>query len=625
MKLKTRNKTKIFVSSIIIIMLFSSTFTYAQVFKDVPGTDNTWQWAQEYIEKMNKVGIITGYNDATFRPGDSVTKVQALVMIGRMYELDSIEIEYLKAKNEDILNEIKAENWYEDGLAIAIEKGIIEEDVLKDMYGDGLSSKPATKEEICVYLTRVMGLEEEAKGNGIWVLPSFKDVKSIESKVVPYVNMMIDKGIINKKGDWQGNFNPKSSVNRAIMAKMLSIAYDYIKDNNIISNEELQVVEGSITSLMETSDGLYITVEDEDYTKKAYIVDSDTDIFIDGITRTIDDLEEGLKIKAKINKDFKIRRLEGESKLESYDGKVESIVLTNPALLGIEYEKDGKLEEKTFKVAKDANIKIDNKDSYIYNLDEGDLIEIQVKNNRITSIIAQSKDKSLKGIIKEIKYEPKPVLVVIAEDNKEYEYVIGKNVEVKRNDDESQISDLRIGDKVQLALEYEIITKINADVIKKEAQGKIKSIFISSHPKLTILNGNNEETYYISKDVYIEVDNHKSDIYGLRLGYIAEVKVEGNEIVKVDAEARVQNDKYTGTIEYVNSKAQVFVIAITDPVTGEKNSMPIYVTDDTTYTYANGNTTRFSSLDEEDEVFVLGTYDGVIFTAESVIITENNN
>ena len=51
-----------------------------QTFTDVPGS----HWASAYIEKAASMGLIRGYSDGSFRPGNQVTRAQFVTMLWRM-------------------------------------------------------------------------------------------------------------------------------------------------------------------------------------------------------------------------------------------------------------------------------------------------------------------------------------------------------------------------------------------------------------------------------------------------------------------------------------------------------------------------------------------------------------
>lgn len=55
-------------------------------FSDVDSNPK-YAWAKSSIDEMNRRGILTGFPDGTFRPGDPVTKAQFTVMVYRLFPL----------------------------------------------------------------------------------------------------------------------------------------------------------------------------------------------------------------------------------------------------------------------------------------------------------------------------------------------------------------------------------------------------------------------------------------------------------------------------------------------------------------------------------------------------------
>jgi hypothetical protein len=609
--------------------VFSNTLVYAQVFTDVDDS----HWAKEYIEKMNKVGIITGYSDATFRPEDSVTKVQALVMIGRMYELNEDKIKEIRTEYQEFFDTIGVETWYQDGLAVAISTGIVSKDVVETFYENKTANKPAYKEEICIYLTRAMGLENEAKNKTFYVLP-FTDTETITPSAKPYVYTMMEKGIINKAGDGEGKFNPRAEVNRAIMAKMLSVAYDYIQEQEVTpeitedKEEKTITITGTITDTMKVYEELYITIEEKNGAKNAYRVGSHTDIKLDDESADMSVLVEGMTVEAEVTEDRKVILIKGESINEEYTGKIVSLAYSDTnQIITVEYEKeDEDTEKKSFYVDEDADITLDGKEVFLYNLKKNDSVEIVVRNSKAVEIKATSKNRTIEGVIKEVSFIPEPVIVIEDKTGTVHEYSIDNEIDIERNGDDAEITELRSGDKVQLELEYDVITDIIAEVVRKEDEGTIKSILISKNPEITILNKDGDEvTYQLSSFADIEVDKETSDIYGLKLGYYVELKVEGNEIIELEADVRETSNRYEGRVSYVNNDAELIVLSVIDPVTNEIKFYTVTVSRDTSYFDVDGSKGRFSHIDKNDVIMVMGELSGDNIVARSIIMIEDNN
>ncbi|KPU27424.1 hypothetical protein TR13x_04965 [Caloranaerobacter sp. TR13] len=618
MNLKKARFMKLFTLVFVVVILLGSTSSYAQIFTDVPDDF----WALEYIKKVKDLGIITGYPDATFKPYTEVTRTQALVMIARLFKTDEDSINEIKAKYKDLLNELNVENWAQDGIAVALDKGIISESVLREFYISGKAKEPATKDEICIYLTRAMGLEEELKSSQKIIVLPFKDAEVIPPQIAPYVDMMIQKGIINEKGDSEGKFNPKAPMNRAIMAKVLSIAYDYIKDNqdasannndnqiNADNNTEKTVeVSGVIADILNATNETYIVIEDETKKKSVYKLDPETSILLDDEKVSIEDLSTGLEVKLNITKDNKVKSITGKSIEEHIKGTVKFISFISPAKLTVEYNLNDEIKNATYFVSDEASITLDGKEAFLYHIREGDRVDLEIRNKKIVKIVAESKNKHINGVLKEIKYDKEPILVIENSEKGILEYPIANKAVVTRNSNKIDFVDLKIGDKIEVDLTYDIITEIKAVSVRSEDKGTIRSIFISSTPEITLVNEDGEEkTYLVSKDASIEISGDKKSIYDLRLGHYVTVEVESNEIVSLRAEVKELNDKYVGNIAYINGDIGLIVI--------EQNSgdyKELYITEQTKFIKSDTTKINISSLAVGDEVIAFGKENSGVF------------
>lgn len=625
-------RSKYFILLVVAILVVMQTTAFAQTFTDVP------DWAKSYIEKMNEAGIITGYGDGTFRPNGQVTREQAMVMIGRMLKMDSQKKAEAVKEHEAFMNEVGVSTWAKEGVAVCLSSGIVSKDVIKTKFYVAKVPQTVQKDELCIYLTRAMGLEGEAKSKVIINLP-FIDSELMALKVQAYVEVMIEKGVINKDGDAQGKFNPKSTVNRAVMAKMLCVAYDYMQNNDVStviddgegdnedSNNDVKTVDidGSITDLLLAGKEAYITVDGPESDDVVYIAGTDSKIYIDGKLKDFDDLSEGLNVIVKVTQDKKIIELNGTTISKEYKGTIKERILANPVKIQIEYKVGTKKYNETFKVDDDVEVTLDGKDAFIYQVDKGDIATIDVRNNMIVAIDAESKNKDVTGVIKDLSFKPEPVLTIENSNGITLEYEIDNSASIKRNKKSAEITDLKIGDKVELEVEYNVIDRIEASVIKTDDEGTIEAILIAKNNKLTITNKEKEEvSYFLSNNVEIEIDNKKSTIYDLRLGYFVELEVESDEIVEIDAKATSIGSQYEGTITYINEDANVMIISVYNYDKKETEDVRVDVTDKTSFIDISGDSTRFRYLDEHDKVIVIGESDGGIFKAKTVIVTSEH-
>src|SRR5699024_9057934 len=109
--------------------------------------------------------------------------------------------------------------------------GMISEKEMKNVYDNNRGNKAITKVATSVYIVRAMELEKEAQ-NKLTVSLTYDDALEMTPMEMKHVSVLIDAGVLDPKGSGNGLFEPKSSLRRDIMAKMISTAHDYLKKNS---------------------------------------------------------------------------------------------------------------------------------------------------------------------------------------------------------------------------------------------------------------------------------------------------------------------------------------------------------------------------------------------------------
>ena len=94
-------------------------------FSDAAMTD----WFEGYIKTAVSKGIVTGYEDATFRPMDSITREQAMVMVARAMKITEIEITLNDVELSAVLGKYtdgdEVSIYAQNGIGECIKSGVI--------------------------------------------------------------------------------------------------------------------------------------------------------------------------------------------------------------------------------------------------------------------------------------------------------------------------------------------------------------------------------------------------------------------------------------------------------------------------------------------------------------------
>jgi DNA/RNA endonuclease YhcR with UshA esterase domain len=181
-------------------------------FKDIEKVGN-----KDKIEALVAKGIVQGYNDGSFRPYETTTRLQLALIINRALGL-STDKEY-DGRFKDVAAKYSAE------IMAAVEAGII-----KGRSHDQFSPYDyVTREEAAVMVKRALDYanKEAGKLDASKNINTFKDTTNIGSFAKKDVEFLYQAGIISGKLD--GNFDPKGKTTRTQIVQMIYNALDYAK------------------------------------------------------------------------------------------------------------------------------------------------------------------------------------------------------------------------------------------------------------------------------------------------------------------------------------------------------------------------------------------------------------
>lgn len=564
-----KSKLSRVLTMILLVLFVVPNISFAQLmFTDVDEN----HWAKEYVEDVVNLKLMTGYNDGTFRPSEKVNKVQALTMICKLMRPTDEELKAARAEKDSFVKKYPLSESGRDLMAFGIKKGIVTEKAIEESYFKDDKAEDAKKLEVSIYLVRAMGLEENAKKNGSVLL--FKDTELIREDVRPYVDILIQKKILDGKGDSQGKFNPNQAITRGAMAKMLSLANKEMFGNPNISIEVLEpkdpvepsnvdepgitiepvnppVEEGEVLTptdeqVMKLEDnqilgnivakaGDFIIIESVDK-KDSYKVTSDTVITINGEINAKENLEKGMTVKATVEEGNLLSKIESESTNDILVGTIAKVNLgTNPSIK----IQDDDNNFKTIYLNDETKIFKNGSKSKLFMLKEEDIARIEVLNNIGNKVYVESVNGTVRGNIVEKSMKDGYTLVLGREDGSTCEYVLDENVKVIRNGVQGDFNSLRRKDIVNIVLDNGIVIDVDGSSVIGGDEGYIKAILISEEPQITIVKENKEvETYYISKTAVLRINGESADIYKLRLGQYSKVKLESDEIVELNIETK---------------------------------------------------------------------------------------
>jgi len=581
-------------------------------------SEKDYSWAYEQVMEMVSKGYITGYDDNTFKPDNSVTRLEVLALfsraLGALEEENAEILENAVAKYKESILPYNLP-WGTDEIAFLMYRNILTVDDLTTYLEGTLKNEAMPRHEAAVIITKAMGGEKEAKGSQSVTL-DFTDYKEIPSGALQYIKYVSDKNIMTGMED--GSFSPNTSVLRSQMGVMLSRVVDKM-DYSIVTGKIISVDVDARLLVLKDEDGeemkytylnnVFMMVEGEETAPKYMTVGVPAIVtlsagrvaFVDALSSIPDETLTGIF----------------QSRTTSASTKITKVSIKDPETNEI----------KSYECSETLSVIYNGSPSTLTNFKLNDQITVELSNGKIEKIIGETKEKVIQNaVIEDISTDPDFTLT-ISHASEEYDgqtYEISDNVSVNKNNAITDFSSIYVGDKVNLTIVYGVVTGVKAISSKSTVEGTIKSVLISADPSIVVNVKGEDKEYAVSKDIQVLINGEEGTMYDFRVGDIVKISLESQTVTKISTtSAQSTSGKITGVITAVNNAIGFIKVSYKndDEYTVEET---VYCKDSSTKILnESGQTKSMKDLKEGQHVTIHGTSKNGAFTANIVIYGEN--
>lgn len=608
----------------------------AQYFTDVTND----HWAKAFIDKLTENQIIKGFDDATFKPNDPVSKTAAISMIYQMLK-KSNQLGYdtgLVDKHKATLQATGIRTlaaWAEPAVAYALEKNIIHPDELKAFFKDG-KNVDAKRVDVAVFLAKALNGGDIAS-NIIIILP-FTDADMVSNAATKYVNYLLEKEIINKNGDYMGRFNPNSTISRAEISTMIAKGLDLIGNqggtNNpgtgtnttptippvvVIPTEQIKT--GSITYLDATSKTVLIKTNDEK--SELYQVGSDTKILSNSSNGSFSDLQLNQEVTLTLTNGNKLSKVEVKTFVPNMEATLNAVV-PNTGFTLVVARDNASNTVKSLKATSSTKVELDGTIVTVDKLKIGDILKLRVDGQNIISISATSKTKTYEGVLEaEVSSLTNPVLKVKI-DKEIKEFPIDQNAKITKNGYVRWLKDLKRLDSVVITTEYDKVIELKANSVFSKVTGKVVSLTIAKPTSILkiIVNGE-EKTYSVADNLTITINNTSKALYELKVDQLVELELENEEIIEITARDDLKQKQISGSISSINTTSKTIRVLVYDIASNTTTRKTVTYTYDTRITSTRvQQAIGAGALKVNDQIIVIGEEDDDTFTAEKILLID---
>ncbi|WFD11114.1 S-layer homology domain-containing protein [Tepidibacter hydrothermalis] len=185
--------------------------SFAASFSDVNN-----HWAANQIKSLVSRGIISGYNDGTFKPDNYITRAEFISLINKAFNYKLVyDINYKDTSSKD---------WFYEDLRKAKAKGYI------SGYEDNTirPNNKITRQEVAVIMAKVLNKQS---GNKEYVSDRFKDSDKIADWSKKSIGALVDSKKMSGYPD--GTFGPEKYITRA---EAVTVIYKKFKGSGYSSS-----------------------------------------------------------------------------------------------------------------------------------------------------------------------------------------------------------------------------------------------------------------------------------------------------------------------------------------------------------------------------------------------------
>lgn len=526
-----KNK-KFVVLLLCLVILAQSTTAFAVSFSDVT-KDNRSGWAYDYIMELAEKGIINGYEDGTFKPENNVSYLETLKLLYGVMNPSSTEIAESLSKYKSFISSLNTPEWAYETAAVALNRGVVTENEYRAAAQANLiqlgTTKPIARYDVAVFMARALELQPKANPN-----LTYTDKNQIDENAAKLIGALIDTGVLHKDGR-DGQFLPKAPIKRSEMAKMVKYAYDWTVTHPLTGGVKEQTETGTVISYNPIGDKNYLVYKNNSGNTVSALLDLGT-VIKDKDNKTVA-LKDVIKFEGAdvivvykyINNERHATSVKFTSLANATDGEYTFLSFRtegNKYLISVKDNAGNKIEkESRYSTAKNGNSNI-----FIQDIKPDAKIKLTFKGDVIEEI-QLTEVQTGKYYVEAI--DNNKIEVSLVKGGRIESYIIDKNVNIVRGSSSAKVSDIRVGDIVDLSIKWDYVDRIVIYPKSVETQGSYTfKRFGDYGNRIYVIENKTKEykTLFYEDNVKLRGFNRLSD---LRENDQIEVRIVGDRVVEI--------------------------------------------------------------------------------------------
>lgn len=390
-------------------------------------------------------------------------------------------------------------------------------------------------------------------------------------------------------------------------------------------------VEGILSSYTRTStSAASATVQliGFDGVTRTYTIPSGATTTVDGLVDPLSStLKDSYVILRLLDEDNTVQSVSVDTKSNYVQGVIKSVDSSDETITITRLSND---RNATYDVTSAAVITYDGETTRLRDLDKNDFVTILLnESDDATMIQAYPSSTTTEGTISERTFgsgtDTTITFVVTQKDGTMVSFKVDLSDPpvVERDDEDSTVDKLRVGDEVEFTVRYGEVTRIEAITQNVNLTGTVERIIQEKSGytlELTLSDGT-KASYAVDNSVSVTQNNKEMTLSSLKPGYKLGLAVNGDQVVAIEIQQAVNTgNKVSGTILYVDyAEDIIYLRATTD--TGSEEMVTVSVPSTAVILSAStGKSLILRDLDTGSVIEVNGAYSGTIFQATVILL-----
>lgn len=360
---------------------------------------------------------------------------------------------------------------------------------------------------------------------------------------------------------------------------------------------------------------------------RTYAIPSGATITVDGLVDTLSASQKDSHVVLRLlDEDNSVQSASVDTKSNYVQGVVKSVDSSDDTITITRLSND---RNATYDVTSSAVITYKGETTRLKDLDKNDFVTILLnESDDATMIQAYPSSTTAEGTISERTFgsgsDTTITFVLTQKDGTKASFKVDLSdpPTVERDDEDSTVDKLRVGDEVVFTIRYGEVTRIEATTQNVNLTGTVERIIQekSGYTLEMLLSDGEEVSYTVDSTVSVTQNSKEVALSSLKPGYKLGLAVNGDQVVAIEIQQAVNTgNKVSGTILYVDYAEDIIYLRATTDAGGEEMVTVEVPSSAVILNASTGGSLDLRDLDTGNVIEVNGSYSGTIFRATIIL------